>query len=64
MAFRVKSAMMRLKNFSEECLFQIIKRDKEPRIKITVQAITINEFDGVQSGMLIVLYQAIPTSAK
>jgi hypothetical protein len=56
--------MMRPKVFSEEYLFHIIKRDREPRIKIIVQAITINEFDGVQSGMLIVLYQAIPTSAK
>lgn len=56
--------MMSAKFFSDEYLFQIISRDKELRIKIIVHAKTINEPEGVQSGRLIVLYQALPVSAK
>jgi len=36
----------------------------ELRTNITVQAKTINEPEGVQSGRLIVLYHALPVSAK
>jgi hypothetical protein len=56
--------MISPKFFSDECLFQIMIMDIEVRIKITVQANTINEFEGVQSGRLIVLYHALPVSAK
>ncbi len=38
--------------------------DIDVRIKITVQAKTINEPEGVQSGRIIVLYHALPVSAK
>lgn len=38
--------------------------DKEVKIKIIVQANTINEFEGVQTGRLIVLYHELPASAK
>ncbi len=38
--------------------------DKEVKIKIIVQANTINEFDGVQTGRFIVLYHDLPVSAK
>lgn len=34
------------------------------RININVHAITINEFEGVQSGRIIVLYHDLPVSAK
>jgi len=50
--------------FSVEYLFQIINIDNDVRINITVHAITIIEFEGVQSGKLIVLYQDLPVSAK
>jgi hypothetical protein len=57
-------AIMIVKFFSDEYLFQIISRDKELRINIIVQAKTIIEAEGVQSGRLIVLYHALPVSAK
>ena len=38
--------------------------DKEVKIKIIVQANTINEFDGVHAGRLMVLYHDLPVSAK
>jgi len=56
--------MISPKFFSDECLFQIISMDIDVRIKITVQAKTINEPEGVQSGRIIVLYHALPVSAK
>jgi|WetSurSiteA1Bulk_404760.scaffolds.fasta_scaffold01519_3 hypothetical protein len=56
--------IMTLKFFSDAYLFQIIRRDEELRIKIIVHAKTITEPDGVQSGRLIVLYHALPASAK
>lgn len=56
--------MIKVKVFSEENLFQMIKSDNELNTKIIVQANTINELEGVHSGRLIVLYQAIPASAK
>jgi hypothetical protein len=56
--------MISPKFFSDEYLFQIISMDIDVRIKITVQANTINEFEGVQSGRLIDLYQTLPTLAK
>lgn len=56
--------MTRPKFFSDEYLFQIIKRDKEVSTKIIVHINTENEFEGVHSGRLIVLYQAIPISSK
>ncbi len=63
-AFRIKSDIIILNFFSEEYLFQIIRMDKEVKIKIIVQANTINEFEGVQTGRLIVLYHDLPASAK
>jgi len=56
--------MISPKFFSDECLFQIISMDIDVRIKIMVQANTINEFEGVQTGRLIDLYQTLPTLAK
>jgi hypothetical protein len=56
--------MISPKFFLDECLFQIISMDIDVRIKITVQAKTINEPEGVQSGRIIVLYHALPVSAK
>lgn len=50
--------------FSDECLFQIISRDIELRTNIIDQAKTITEPEGVHSGRLIVLYHALPVSAK
>jgi len=38
--------------------------EREVRIKMIVHIITIKEFEGVQSGRLIVLYQTLPVSAK
>lgn len=38
--------------------------DRKVKIKIIVQANTINEFDGVQAGRLIVWYHDLPVSAK
>jgi hypothetical protein len=63
-AFNTKSTIISPKFFFDEYLFQIIRIDKEVSANITIQAIAINVFEGVQSGRLIVLYQAIPTSAK
>jgi hypothetical protein len=45
-------------------LFQTISSDIQPRTNIIVHAKTITEPEGVQSGRLIVLYQALPVSAK
>lgn len=56
--------MMKWKFFTEEYLFQIIRIDSEVKTKIIVQARTINEPEGVQSGRLRVLYQVLPVSAK
>ena len=64
MAVSTKSEMTSTKFFAEEYLFQTIKIDIELITKIIVQANTIIEFEGVQSGILIVLYHFIPTSAK
>lgn len=50
--------------FSDECLFQMIRSEIELRTNIIVQAKTINEPEGVQPGRLIVLYHALPVSAK
>jgi len=50
--------------FSNECLFQIIRSEIELRTNIIVHAKTIIEPEGVQSGRLIVLYHALPVSAK
>lgn len=55
---------MSAKFFSDEYLFQIISRDKELRTNIIVHAKTIIEPEGVQSGRFIVLYHALPVSAK
>jgi hypothetical protein len=60
----MKSKIIILNFFSEEYLFQIISNDIELSTKIIVQANTIREPDGVQSGRLIVLYHALPVSAK
>lgn len=57
-------AIITPKFFSDECLFQSMRRDKELRTKIIVQAKTITEPEGVQSGRLIVLYHDLPISAK
>jgi len=64
MAFRTKSIIINPNFFSDEYLFQIIRMDKEVKIKIIVQANTINEFDGVHAGRLMVLYHDLPVSAK
>lgn len=61
---RTNSAMISAKFFSDEYLFQIISRDKELKTNIIVHAKTIIEPEGVQPGRLIVLYQALPVSAK
>jgi hypothetical protein len=53
-----------VKFFSDEYLFHIISRDIEIRTNIIVQANTINEPEGVQSGRIKVLYHALPVSAK
>jgi hypothetical protein len=45
-------------------LFQTISSDIQLRTNIIVHAKTITEPEGVQSGRLIVLYQALPVSAK
>jgi hypothetical protein len=45
-------------------LFQIISSDKELRTNIIDQTKTMTEPEGVQSGILIVLYHALPVSAK
>jgi len=45
-------------------LFQIISSDKELRTNIIDQTKTMTEPEGVQSGRLIVLYHALPVSAK
>lgn len=60
----MKRAITIPKFFSDECLFQIIRRAIELSTNIIVHAKTINEPEGVQSGRLIVLYQALPVSAK
>ncbi len=60
----MKRAITIPKFFSDECLFQIIRRDIELSINIIVHTKTIIEPEGVQSGRLIVLYQALPVSAK
>ena len=56
--------MIKVKVFSVEYLFQIIKSDSELNTKIIVHTNTMNEFEGAHSGRLIVLYQALPISAK
>jgi hypothetical protein len=63
-AFKTKSDIIILNFFSEEYLFQIIRMDKEVKIKIIVQANTIKVFEGVQAGRLIVWYHVLPVSAK
>ena len=63
-ALRTKRIITNAKIFSDECLFQIIRMEREARIKITTHAVTIIVFDGVQSGRFIVLYQSLPVSAK
>ncbi len=50
--------------FSEEYLFQIIRIERDVSTKIIVHIITIIEFEGVQLGRCIVLYQDLPVSAK
>jgi hypothetical protein len=61
---RTNRAIISAKFFSDEYLFQIINKDSELSIKMIVQAKTIIEPEGVQSGRLIVLYHALPVSAK
>ena len=63
-AFNTNNAITNPKFFADEYLFQIINIDNELSTKIIVHANTINEFEGVHSGRLIVLYHALPTSAK
>jgi len=63
-ALSTKRKITILNFFSKEYLFQIIRIDKEVKIKIIVHTITINVFEGVQVGRLIVLYQDLPVSAK
>lgn len=63
-ALSTNKAIINPKFLCDECLFQIIRRDKEAKVKITVQATIIKVFEGVQEGRLIVLYHAFPQSAK
>ena len=63
-ALITKSAIITLNFFCFEYLFHIIRIESEVNIKIIVQAITINELEGVHAGRLIVLYQTFPESAK
>jgi hypothetical protein len=56
--------MIAPKCFCVEYLFQIIRIDNELKTKMIDHIITINDFEGVQLGRLIVLYHPIPTSAK
>jgi hypothetical protein len=59
-----KSEIITPNLFSEEYLFQIINSEREERIKITVQTVTIIEFEGAHPGRLIELYHSLPVSTK
>jgi hypothetical protein len=56
--------IIKLKSLTDEYLFQINKIERDVRTKTIVQERTIIELGGVQSGNLIVLYHAMPVSAK
>jgi hypothetical protein len=45
-------------------LFQIINIESEEKTNIIVQTVTISEFEGAQTGSLIVSYHVLPAFAK